>query len=123
MENLNIVIAGGAGFIGRALATYFGSSNKVFILTRNLEQSLNNARGKHSFPAETRNNIQCITWDGKNKGVWYRYIDGADIIINLSGKSVNCRYTPKNKQEIFESSTQPTAASGGGIRRERESPK
>jgi NAD dependent epimerase/dehydratase family enzyme len=49
------------------------------------------------------------------QGDWIKEIDGSHLVINLVGKSVNCRYTPKNKKEIFDSRTNATKAIGLAI--------
>ena len=40
-------------------------------------------------------NPQVVAWDGRTLGAWASEIDGADVVVNLAGRSVNCRYTPK----------------------------
>src|SRR6187402_3598804 len=104
MKNKKIVIAGGSGFIGQYLSEYFGKENEIVILTRKIHQSNNNAYRESSSNTLAR----LVVWDGKSKGDWMKEIEGADILINLSGKSVNCRYTPENKKEIFDSRTNAT---------------
>jgi uncharacterized protein len=108
-----IIIAGGTGFIGRNIAAYFSGTFDVVILTRNTGGG-NNAF--EEFNAH-ENDIRLVTWDAKSTGVWAQEIDGAAMVINLSGKSVNCRYTEKNKQEIFDSRTNSTKAIGEAIRK------
>ena len=86
---MNIVIAGGTGFIGRELVQHFEKQNyQVKILGRN-----------------KKNNPKVITWNGKTVGEWKNELKGTDVLINLIGKSVDCRYTEKNKKEIFDSRT------------------
>lgn len=114
MNNRKIVIAGGTGFIGQAMAAYFGTDNNIVILTRGLHNCINNAFGSNIKPNGTAN-IRFVNWNGKDAGDWCKEIDGADIIINLAGKSVNCRYTAKNKREIFNSRTDATKAIGTAI--------
>jgi len=81
-----IVIAGGTGFLGRALQSYFREQDfEVFILTRN-----------PLGPNE-------VYWDGESFGEWCYLLEGAYALINLAGKSVNCRYTEKNKALIRSS--------------------
>ncbi len=46
---------------------------------------------------------QTVHWDGETAGPWTQYLDGADVCINLTGRSVNCRYTPENRVEIYNS--------------------
>jgi uncharacterized protein (TIGR01777 family) len=115
MKNKKIVIAGGTGFIGQVLAEYFYRDNNIVILTRGLQHSVNNNFGTVLLNEEAKQHIQFVQWNDKDAGEWYTEIDGADIVINLAGKSVNCRYTKKNKQEIFDSRTNATKAIGDAI--------
>lgn len=94
---MKIVIAGGTGYLGKLLTEFYTKEkeNQIYILTRN--QKLN------------YDNVNFIQWDGKTKGYWTQYLEGTDVLINLTGKSVNCRYTKKNKKEIYESRLQSTA--------------
>lgn len=83
---MKIIIAGGTGFLGENLEKHFTEKgNEVHILTRRPKRS---------------NEIQ---WDGKTMGEWKSVLEQADILINLTGKSVDCRYHEKNKQEIHAS--------------------
>ncbi|MBO9730394.1 MAG: TIGR01777 family oxidoreductase [Chitinophaga sp.] len=101
MKNKRIVIAAGTGFIGRSLVDYFGSDNDIIILTRS--------------PRQAVGNISYVAWDGKSHGAWTAALEKADLLINLTGKSVNCRYTPANKQAILDSRLQATAVLGAVI--------
>src|SRR6185503_8128890 len=49
-------------------------------------------------------------WNAKATGPWSNSLEGADMLVNLAGKNVNCRYTEKNKKEIFDSRTQSVEA-------------
>lgn len=83
---MKIIIAAGTGFLGQNLKNYFtGKGHQVYILTRN---------PKHKNE---------IYWDAKTLGEWKDIIENADVVINLAGKSVDCRYTDKNKKEIYSS--------------------
>ncbi|MBS1492100.1 MAG: TIGR01777 family oxidoreductase [Bacteroidetes bacterium] len=87
---LKIVIPGGSGFLGKSAAEYFFNLGyEVIILTRGKSQTINN--------------IQYLNWDGKTFGEWTKHIDSAAAVINFTGKSVNCIYTPENKKEIIDS--------------------
>ncbi len=116
MKNKKIIIAGGTGFIGQSLAEYFGSDNQIVILTRGLAQTVNNNFGVTTLPEAVKNNVRLVQWNGKDAGPWCKEINGADLVVNLTGKSVNCRYTKKSKQEIFDSRTDATKAIGQAIR-------
>jgi uncharacterized protein len=97
MKKFNkIVLAGGSGYLGKVLAKhYMGLANEVIILARQ-QQSI-------GLP-----NIQTVLWDGKTEGDWSIELENADLLINLCGKNVNCRYTSKNRQEIIYSRVGPT---------------
>lgn len=83
---MKIIIAGGSGFLGENLEKYFTEKgNQVYILTRNPQR---------------KNEIY---WDAHTIGEWKSSLEKADVLINLTGKSVDCRYNEKNKQEIYSS--------------------
>lgn len=128
LHNKKIVIAGGTGFIGQALAKWLGKENHVTVLTRGATRRIlageglanngaNNAYdGRLAGPADGYN-ITYWRWDGRHvEHHWATAIDGCDIVINLAGKSVNCRYTERNRREIFDSRTDATEAIGLAIR-------
>lgn len=96
MKYQRIILAGGNGYLGTVLANHFKAlANEVIILSRKA--------------TPIKGNITTIFWDGKTEGVWTNHLAGADLLVNLCGKNVNCRYTDKNKQEIFDSRLIPTA--------------
>jgi uncharacterized protein (TIGR01777 family) len=83
---MKIVIAGGKGFLGTALYRYFKEKgDEVWVLSRNPKHA-----NEHY-------------WDGKTLGKWQEVLEGAAVLINLAGKSVNCRYTVANKAAILAS--------------------
>jgi uncharacterized protein (TIGR01777 family) len=85
---LRIVIPGGSGQVGRVLARYFSErGHHVIVLTR----------GPHTAEWQT------VHWDAQTPELWTQYLEGADVCINLAGRSVNCRYTPENRFEIYNS--------------------
>ena len=100
LKPLRIVIAGGTGHIGQLLAAHFhAQGHKVMVIAR------------HAQPAAW----PVIIWDGQSLGDWTRAVDGADVVINLAGRSVNCRYTDANRREIKESRVRSTQAIGLAI--------
>lgn len=117
MTNKKIIIAGGTGFIGQALIDYFGKDNDVVVISRNKINSQNNSYQNNRRLTVNGNAVAYCDWDGKTADKsWANALEGADIVINLAGKSVNCRYTAKNKQEIFDSRINATRAIGEAIR-------
>lgn len=102
-----IVIAAANGFIGQSLINYF-SNYEIIGLVRNPESGIRNSKSKES-------NHQIIKWDGKTHESWAHHLEGALAIINLAGKSVNCRYNEKNKAAIFSSRLDSTQAIGNAI--------
>ena len=113
MINKKIIIAGGTGFIGRNIADFFANENEVVILSRGNSADDNNAFEKFS-PGK---NIRIVQWDGINAGKWCKEFDYCDLVINLTGKSVNCRYNEKNKKEIIDSRVNATKVIGEAIRK------
>lgn len=113
MKGRKIVIAGGTGFIGQALVDYFGKENQIIILSRQIKD-INNAYKRW---IDVLSNVRMVKWNATDAtGEWIKEIDGADLVINLTGKSVNCRYNEKNKKEIFKSRVDSTNAIGEAIR-------
>lgn len=108
--NNKIVIAGGTGFLGRGLADHYSANgSKVIILTRGV-------------PRKT-GNIEYLQWDAKHLDIWVDCLEGATALINLTGKSVDCRYTKANKQEIYASRLESTAVLGEALLRLKVPPK
>ncbi len=123
MRNKKIIIAGGSGFIGQELCNYFGRGNEIIILGRQLPGQEANNHGQNSVEQEVRSNLRFVKWDALHLGDWTSELEGAELLINLTGKSVNCRYTEKNKTEIFSSRTEPTKLLGEAIRKAVHPPK
>lgn len=123
MKTKRIVIAGGTGFIGREITKYFAPFNEIVILTRNPRVRVDNAFSNFELEDHKQSNVRFVEWDAKHQGEWTKEIDGCDIVINLAGRSVNCRYNKANKKEIFDSRTNPTQAIGEAIRKATVPPK
>ncbi|SEA02357.1 hypothetical protein SAMN05192529_10693 [Arachidicoccus rhizosphaerae] len=105
-----IIIAGGSGFLGQTIVKYLQKEGEsLTILTRG--------------PSRIINKINYIHWDSKNLGDWARVLESAKAIINLTGKSVNCRYTPKNKKLILSSRVDATNVLAEGIQKTKNPPK
>ncbi len=117
MKNKKIIITGGTGFIGQALAKYWGKENRIVLLSRQTVNGHSNNYNKALIKAKDGYNVTYWRWDALHlEKHWANEIDGADIVINLAGKSVNCRYGEKNKQEIIDSRTNATDTIGNAIR-------
>lgn len=100
---MKIVIPGGTGHVGASLIRFFRPlGHEVVVISRS-------GNG--------------VTWDGKTQGAWAKEIDGADVVINLSGRSVNCRYTEANMREIMLSRVDSTRAIGEAILQASRPPK
>jgi uncharacterized protein (TIGR01777 family) len=103
----HIVIPGGSGQVGQVLARHFCRlGHQVTVLSRQPQ------------PAPW----SVVTWDGQALGDWLQVIDGADIVINLAGRSVNCRYTEKNRREIMDSRVLSTRIIGKAIAQAKNPP-
>ncbi|MGV3766621.1 MAG: TIGR01777 family oxidoreductase [Chitinophagaceae bacterium] len=99
MRYNKIVIAGGNGYLGNVFSKYYAPlSAKVLLLSRSA--------------AAANGNITTQVWDGRQEGDWIHQLEGADLLINLCGKNVNCRYTTKNRREILDSRLTPTRLLG-----------
>ncbi|ANH81433.1 TIGR01777 family protein [Niabella ginsenosidivorans] len=97
-----IIIAGGTGFLGKSIIRRFNNSTtQIIVLTRG--------------PAAVEDNVRYVNWDAKTLDNWAGELEGAKAIINLAGKSVNCRYTRKNKNEIIRSRVNATYIIGKAI--------
>lgn len=85
-----IIIAGGSGFLGQVLENHFKNEYEIKILTRN--------------PVKEND----ILWDAKTIGKWANELENCEALINLTGKSVDCRYNEKNKKLIYDSRVDST---------------
>lgn len=108
---MKIVIPGGNGQIGALVARRCSArGDEVVVLSRRASEG-------GSFAWRT------IHWDGETVGPWAAEFDGADVVLNLAGRSVDCRYTPANRKAILESRTKSTRAVGEAIRAAARPPK
>ncbi|MDQ2842645.1 MAG: TIGR01777 family oxidoreductase [Acidobacteriota bacterium] len=107
-RQLRIIIPGGTGHLGQILARHFHERGcHVTVL------------GRHAKPSEWRT----ILWSGYNLGDWAGVLEGSDVVINLAGRSVNCRYTPANRREILTSRTITTGLLGQAISQAAQPPR
>jgi uncharacterized protein (TIGR01777 family) len=95
MKSNKLIIAAGTGLLGHVLTNHFRDKfEEIVILTRG--------------ESKTNGNIKYANWNAKTFSGWETELENADVLINLTGKSVDCRYTEKNKKEILLSRIQST---------------
>jgi uncharacterized protein (TIGR01777 family) len=100
---MKIVIPGGSGQVGTVLARAFQrDGHDVVVLSRG---------------ASSDTPWRTVAWDARGPGAWTAELEGADAVINLAGRSVNCRYGPENRRQILESRVDSTRAVGEAIAR------
>jgi hypothetical protein len=109
MDRARIVLPGGSGFLGQALAADLAArGDEVVVLTRS--------------PRTSAGLIREVAWDGKTLSGWAAKLEGARAVVNFTGRSVNCRYTPANRQEILASRLDSVRVLGEAIRCCRQPP-
>ena len=105
---MKVILAGGTGQVGNLLARAFHrAGHDVVVLSR------------RPVPAPWR----ILSWDARSAGPWAAELEGADAVINLAGRSVNCRYTAANRRAILESRVHSTRAIGAAIAQARQPPR
>jgi uncharacterized protein (TIGR01777 family) len=105
---MRVVIPGGSGQVGTLLARAFhGDGHDVIVLSRRPDVRP----------------WRVVAWDGATLGRWQDQIDGCDIVINLAGRSVNCRYTSANREAILQSRVLSTRVVGQAIARAARPPR
>jgi uncharacterized protein (TIGR01777 family) len=107
--SLRIVIPGGSGQVGTILARYLhAAGHEVTVLSRTPKLAA----------------WRTLHWDGITLDpAWTETLEGADAVIHLSGRSVNCRYDPSNRREIVASRVLPTLLIGRAIKQAKNPPK
>ncbi|MFP5284636.1 MAG: NAD-dependent epimerase/dehydratase family protein, partial [Thermoanaerobaculia bacterium] len=104
---MKIVIPGGTGQVGTLLARKFHrDGHEVVVLSRSPKTAP----------------WRVVRWDPADPKGWPAELDGADAVINLAGRSVNCRYTKKNRDEILRSRVSSVQAVGRAIRDAKRPP-
>lgn len=98
------VLPGGSGQVGVALARALrADGHEVIVLGRSAEGDRQ--------------------WDGKTLGAWAAHIDGADVVFNLAGRTVNCRYTDENMKQMMDSRVDSTRVVGQAIAAAKRPPR
>lgn len=106
---MKIVIPGGSGQVGTLLARAFsGDGHEVVVLSRGA-----------GAPAPWRT----VAWDARTQGAWAREVNGADVVINLAGRNVDCRYNAANRAEIMASRVDSVRAVGEAVARAERPPR
>ena len=105
---MKIVIPGGTGQVGTILARSFQADGHDVVVLGRLPE-----------PRDWR----VVRWNAKTLGDWAGEIDGADVVINLAGRNVNCRYTPENRREIMDSRVDSARVLGEAISKSSNPPK
>jgi uncharacterized protein (TIGR01777 family) len=112
MNNKRVVLAGGSGFLGQAIAKELLQRNcEVVVLTRTLHERDEEAEVKE------------VEWDGEHVGDWINCLDGAETVVNLAGRNINCRHTPENLREIIESRVNAVRAISAAICHVKQPPR
>jgi uncharacterized protein len=106
---MKIVIPGGTGQVGRILCRAFASvGDDVVVLTRKANPGCS---------------CRCVQWDGESVGDWAKELEDAAAVINLAGRSVNCRYGKKNRREIFDSRVNSVRAIRSALEKAKNPPR
>jgi uncharacterized protein (TIGR01777 family) len=109
------VLAGGSGFLGRALARELAAAGwEVVILTRDPETC-------HIIDDKSAA-IRAVAWNGATVGNWRKELEGAAALVNFTGRSINCRHTLENSRAILESRLDAVAALGAAAARSKQPP-
>jgi hypothetical protein len=97
---MRVVLAGGSGHVGTVLIRGFQKLGHDIVVL---------SRGGRPFSQRT------VLWDGRTLGPWVSELDGADVVVNLAGKSVNCRYNAANRDKILRSRLESTRVIGQAV--------
>jgi len=99
-----LVIAGGSGFLGSGLIRHLSAvAQSAVVLTRG--------------PARDVGSVRFVAWDAKTIGPWEEELEGASAIVNVVGRSVDCRKTTANKAAILDSRVDSVNVLGQAVKR------
>jgi len=96
MSQPKLVLVGGNGFLGRHLAAHFRALD-------------------YQVVSISRTGLGDVRWDARTRGPWAQALEGADLLVNLAGHSVDCRYSEANRQAILASRTESTRVLGAAV--------
>lgn len=105
-----MVIAGGTGTIGGYLINHFRQNYEEIIVLSRKEDSV-------------EDDYRIVSWNAKDQGAWSKELDGADVVINLTGKSIQTRFTEENKKLLYSSRVDSTKAIGTAISNCKQPPR
>jgi hypothetical protein len=112
MNKKRVVLAGGRGFLGQALVKeLLRRKYEVVVLSRALRER------------DGADEVKEVEWDGENTGDWINCLDGADTVVNLAGRNINCRHTPENLRDITESRVNAVRAIAAAISQVKQPPR
>ncbi len=97
---MKIILIGASGYLGHALVPFLrDAGHELTVISRH----------------DPKTGAKFVEWNGVTMGNWAREFDGADAVINLAGRTVNCRYNDENKRQILDSRVRTTALIGRAI--------
>ncbi len=96
MSQPKLILVGGNGFLGRHLAAHFRAQD-------------------YQVVSISRTGLGDVRWDARTLGPWAQELEGADLLVNLAGRSVDCRYTAANRRAILASRTDSTRVLGAAV--------
>lgn len=115
---LRVLIPGGSGQIGTVIARAFnGRGDRVTVLSRDPAARKAHVQSGHKVP------WRVLPWDGRTLGPWADELAECDVVINLAGRSVNCRYTKENMRQMMDSRVDSTRVLGQAIAKSPRPPR
>jgi uncharacterized protein len=125
MKKQKMIITGGAGFIAQELAAYFRSQYEVVLFTRgSRSHEKTNFAPQQLAEASATDGLRYVSWDGATLDpVWTKELEGASLLINLAGATVNCRYNRVNQKKLIESRTISTTVLGKALQEAQNPPR
>jgi uncharacterized protein (TIGR01777 family) len=110
-----VILAGGSGFLGRALVRALSTAGwEVVVLTRDTDRVP---------PADDLPALRAVQWNGETGGAWSAELEGAEALVNLAGRSINCVHTLENSREIVASRLNAVKALAKGWSRVKHPPR
>jgi uncharacterized protein len=108
---VKVVIPGGTGQVGHILGRALSrAGHGVVVLSRGASPGLEPG-------------VRSVRWDGHTEGPWVAELDGCDVVVNLAGRSVSCRYTPRNLEAMMASRVDSTRVVGRAIEQAARPPR